>query len=108
MASLYELRELPVEGDYWLNTEGLVRQVNDNIYTVNLDNRTCSCTLFQENGIPCGYAITTISAPPHRGINNPVYAGAPYYCNLEQIRPISHLSISLTFYPSYSPNATLP
>ena len=60
MASLYELRELPVEGDYWSNTEGLVRQVNDNIYTVNLDNKTCSCTLFQENRIPCSHAITII------------------------------------------------
>ena len=49
------------------NTEGLVRQVNDNIYTVNLDNKTCSCTLFQENGIPCGHAITTIFAPRNGG-----------------------------------------
>jgi SWIM zinc finger len=50
------------------DTEGLVRQVNDNVYTVNLDNKTCSCTVFQENGIPYGHAITTIFARPRRDL----------------------------------------
>jgi len=50
------------------DTEGLVRQVNDNVYTVNLDNKTCSCTVFQENGIPCGHAITVIFARNGRSL----------------------------------------
>jgi hypothetical protein len=48
--------------------EGLVRQVDNNVYTVNLDKKTCSCTVFQENGIPCGHAITTIFARPGRDL----------------------------------------
>jgi len=40
--------------------EGLVWELNDNVYTVNLADKTCSCTGFQENGIPCSHAITTI------------------------------------------------
>ena len=40
--------------------EGLVQELNDNVYTVNLADKTCSCTGFQENGIPCSHAITTI------------------------------------------------
>jgi hypothetical protein len=49
-------------------TQGLVRQPNDNVYTVDLITKTCSCTIFQENGIPCGHAITTIFARPGRDL----------------------------------------
>jgi hypothetical protein len=45
-------------------TQGLVRQLNNNVYTVDLEAKTSSCTLFQENGIPCSYTITTIIAIP--------------------------------------------
>jgi hypothetical protein len=49
-------------------TQGLVRQPNDNVYTVDLIAKTCSCTIFQENGIPCSHAITTIFACPGRDL----------------------------------------
>ena len=29
-----------------LDTEGLVKQLNDNVYIVDLDAKTCSCTVF--------------------------------------------------------------
>lgn len=50
------------------DTEGLVKQLNDNVYTVDLNAKTCSCTIFQENGIPYGHAITTIFARPSRDL----------------------------------------
>jgi SWIM zinc finger len=49
--------------------EALVRQVNDNVYTVNIELGTCSCTIFQENGIPCGHGISTIFAQPGRDLH---------------------------------------
>lgn len=49
-------------------TQGLVRQLNDNVYTVDLVAKTCSCTVFQENGIPCGHTVTTIFARPGRDL----------------------------------------
>src|SRR6266536_4682278 len=50
--------------------EGLVRQQNNNVYTVNLDNRICSYTVFQENGIPYGHAVTVIFARDGRNLND--------------------------------------
>jgi hypothetical protein len=47
---------------------GLVKQMNNNIYLVDLSTRTYSCTVFQENGIPCGHAIITIFARPGRDL----------------------------------------
>ena len=45
-------------------TQGLVRQLNDNVYIVDLEVKTCSYLIFQENGIPCGHIITTIFVIP--------------------------------------------
>lgn len=45
-----------------------MRQLNDNIYAVDLEAKTCSCLVFQENGIPCGHTITTIFAIPGRDL----------------------------------------
>ena len=45
-----------------------MRQLNDNIYTVDLEVKTCSYTVFQENGIPCGHTITMIFAIPGRDL----------------------------------------
>jgi SWIM zinc finger len=42
--------------------EGRVVQPNGNIYLVNTTARTCSCRRYQENGIPCGHAMTLILA----------------------------------------------
>lgn len=48
--------------------QALVSQVNNNVYTVDLETKKCSCTVFQENGIPCGHAITTTFARPGRDL----------------------------------------
>lgn len=45
-----------------------MKQINNNVYLVDLSTKTCSYTVFQENGIPCGYAITTIFARPDRDL----------------------------------------
>jgi hypothetical protein len=42
--------------------EGRVVQLDGRIHVVNLDDKTCSCLVFQENGIPCGHAMTLILA----------------------------------------------
>ena len=52
------------------NTQGLVRQLNDNVYTIDLEAKICSCIVFQENGIPCSHAITTIFARPNRNLTS--------------------------------------
>lgn len=44
--------------------QGIVQQVNNNVYTVDLEAKECSCTIFQDNGIPCGHVITCIFARP--------------------------------------------
>jgi len=44
------------------NTQGIVKQLNSNVYPVDLEEGTCSCLVYQENGIPCGHAITAIFA----------------------------------------------
>jgi len=49
-------------------TEGLVRQLNDNVYTIDLQERTCSCLAFQENRIPYKHAISAIFAIPDRDL----------------------------------------
>ena len=49
--------------------QGLVCQVNNNVYAVDLEARTCTCTIFQQNGIPCGHAITAIFARPGRDLS---------------------------------------
>jgi hypothetical protein len=49
-------------------TQGLVRQLNNNVYTIDLEAKICSCTVFQENGIPCSHAITMIFAIPGRDL----------------------------------------
>ena len=49
-------------------TQGLVRQLDDDVYVVNLEAKACSCLVFQENGNPCGHAITTIFAIPGRDL----------------------------------------
>jgi zinc finger SWIM domain-containing protein 3 len=48
--------------------EGLVKQLNGNVYTVDLETKECLCKEFQENGIPCGHAITVIFARPGRDL----------------------------------------
>jgi hypothetical protein len=48
--------------------EGLVNQLNNHVYTVNLETKQCSCTYFQENSIPCGHAISAIFARPGRDL----------------------------------------
>ena len=42
--------------------QGLVKQLNSNIYIVDLEKGTCSCLVYQENGILYRHAITTIFA----------------------------------------------
>ena len=49
-------------------TQGLVHQLNDNVNAVDLEAKTCSCLVFQENGKPCGHTITTIFAIPGRDL----------------------------------------
>jgi hypothetical protein len=46
--------------------EGIVKQMNNNIYLVGFSTRTYRYIVFQENGIPCGYAIITTFARPGR------------------------------------------
>jgi hypothetical protein len=53
-----------------LDTQGLVRQLNDNVYTVDLEAKIYSCIVFQENSIPYSYAITTIFARPNRNLTS--------------------------------------
>jgi hypothetical protein len=48
--------------------EGLVKQLNGNVYTVDLETMECSYKGFQENGIPCRHAITAIFARPGRDL----------------------------------------
>jgi hypothetical protein len=48
--------------------EGLVKQLNRNIYIVDLETIECLYKGFQENGIPCGHAITAIFARPGRDL----------------------------------------
>jgi hypothetical protein len=48
--------------------QALVSQANKNVYTVDLDTKEYGCTVFQENGILCGYAIITIFARPGRDL----------------------------------------
>jgi hypothetical protein len=48
--------------------QALVSQVNNNIYTVDLETKEYSYTVFQENNIPCKHAITTIFARPGRDL----------------------------------------
>jgi hypothetical protein len=48
--------------------QGLVKQVNNNVYTINLETKEYSCKIFQENGIPYGHAITAIFAYPRRDL----------------------------------------
>lgn len=48
--------------------QDLVKQMNNNVYTVDLETKECSCTHFQENGIPCGHAISAIFARPGRDL----------------------------------------
>ena len=48
--------------------EGLVKQLNGNVYTVDLETKEYLCKEFQENGIPCGHAITVIFARPRRDL----------------------------------------
>ena len=52
------------------DTQGLVCQLNDNVYTVDLVEKMYSCTIFQENSIPCSHAITTIFARPGRDLTS--------------------------------------
>jgi hypothetical protein len=40
--------------------KGKVIQANDREYVVDLAMRTCDCGHFQENGIPCGHAFSSI------------------------------------------------
>jgi hypothetical protein len=42
--------------------EGRVVQPNGSIHLVNTAARVCSCRRYQENGIPCGHAMTLIFA----------------------------------------------
>jgi hypothetical protein len=65
-----------------LDTQGLVRQLTDNVYTVDLEAKICSCIVFQENSIPCGYAITTIFACPNRNLTS--YTRIALYFNMEK------------------------
>jgi hypothetical protein len=53
-----------------LDTQGLVRQLNDNVYIVDLEAKICSYIVFQENSIPYSYAITTIFARPNRNLTS--------------------------------------
>jgi len=48
--------------------EGLVKQLNRNVYTVDLETKEYLCKEFQENSIPCGHAITAIFARPGRDL----------------------------------------
>jgi len=41
-------------------TEARVVQPDGRIYLVDLTARTCSCRRYQENGVPCGHAMTLI------------------------------------------------
>jgi hypothetical protein len=50
------------------NTQGIVKQLNSNVYPVDLEEGTCSCLVYQENRIPCGHAITAIFAVQGRDI----------------------------------------
>jgi hypothetical protein len=38
-------------------------------HSSDLPIQHCSCTIFQENGIPCGHGISTISAQPGRDLH---------------------------------------
>jgi len=48
--------------------QGLVKQINSNVYTVDLETKEYSSKIFQENGIPYGHAITAIFAHPERDL----------------------------------------
>ena len=49
--------QLAGEGLQLQPTEAEVQGVNTPTYIVNIPNRGCTCTHFQENGIPCAHAI---------------------------------------------------
>jgi hypothetical protein len=53
-----------------LDTQGLVRQLNDNVYIVDLEAKICSYIVFQENSMLYSYAITTIFACPNRNLTS--------------------------------------
>ena len=38
----------------------IVQQINNKQFIVNLEGRTCTCGHYQENGIPCGHALSSI------------------------------------------------
>ena len=38
----------------------IVQQINNKQFVVNLEARTCTCGHYQENGIPCGHALSSI------------------------------------------------
>ena len=38
----------------------IVEQINNKEFIVNLEARTCTCGHYQENGIPCGHALSSI------------------------------------------------
>jgi hypothetical protein len=48
--------------------QGLVKQINNNVYTINLETKEYSCKIFQENRIPYGYTIVAIFAYPRRDL----------------------------------------
>jgi len=43
-------------------TQAHVQQPNNRVMLVDLEAGTCSCHCYQENGIPCGHAMTFIFA----------------------------------------------
>jgi len=42
------------------DTSFIVQQINNKQFIVNLQTRTCTCGPYQENGIPCGHALSSI------------------------------------------------
>jgi zinc finger SWIM domain-containing protein 3 len=50
-------------------TEARVVQPNKSTYVVNLANGTCTCKHFQNSGIPCGHALSTIHKLGHSVLN---------------------------------------
>jgi hypothetical protein len=45
-----------------LNAQGIVKKLNSNIYLINLEERTCSRLIYQENKMPYKHAIIAILA----------------------------------------------
>lgn len=48
--------------------QGIVQQINNNVFTIDLEAKEWSYIIFQDNGIPCGYAKTCIFARPGRDL----------------------------------------